>query len=202
MSIRKAIIAGLVAPAFVAGTAHAVELGPYVGASVGQTTAKADTTLLVRDGSGGFVGHTFHFDKQETGYKIYGGFNFLPWLGVEGGYVDLGSPEDHATTLAGQGINGKADLTGWEAFLVGTLPLGPIDAFVKAGAVAADFNLKIHGSALPTNVNADDSDSMFAYGGGVAYSFGKFAVRVEAEGYDVSKLDDLYLISAGLTYHL
>jgi OOP family OmpA-OmpF porin len=190
MSIRKAIVTSLVVPALAAGAAAhaAVEIGPYIGASVGQTTAKAD------------VG-TFNFDKQETGYKLYGGFNFLPWLGVEGGYVDFGNPSDSANTLAG-GIDGDADLTGWQAFLVGTLPLGPVDVFVKAGGIAADFNLKLHGSALPTNISESDSDSMFAYGAGVAYSFGKFAVRVEAEGYDVDTLDDLYLISAGLTYHL
>jgi Outer membrane protein beta-barrel domain len=202
MSIRKAIVMSLVAPAFAAGTAHAAEIGPYFGASVGQTTAKADVKALVSDGEGGTVQDTFHFDKQEAGYQVYGGYNFLPWLGVEAGYVDFGNPSDHATTLAGDGLNGQADLTGWQAFAVGTLPLGPVDAFVKAGAIAADFKLKIHGSALATNLNAKDNENEFAYGGGVSYSFGKFSLRAEADGYDTNKLKDLYLISAGLTYHI
>ena len=203
MSIRKAIVTSLVAPAFAAGAAHAAEIGPYFGASVGQTTAKADTTLAVTNPTPppATIGHTFHFDKQETGYKLYGGYNFLPRLGVEAGYVDFGNPSDHSTVASG-GINGEADLTGWQAFAVGTLPLGPLDVFVKAGGIAGDLKLKIHGSALPTNYNEHDNNNEFAYGAGVAYTFGKFSVRAEAEGYDVSKLKDLYLISAGLTYHI
>jgi OmpA-OmpF porin, OOP family len=198
MSLRSTTLAAAVAvPLFAASAVYGAEPGFYIGASAGQTTAKASATLpLVGGGT-----NTFHFDKTETGYKGYLGYNFLPWLGVEGGYVDLGSPEDHATVAGVGGINGKADLNGWEGFLVGSLPIGPVDLFAKAGAIRANFDLKINGSALPTNLNAHDSNSLFAWGGGLAWNFARhWALRAEYESYDVSKLDDLYFVSGGITY--
>jgi OOP family OmpA-OmpF porin len=194
----KTVLATLIAPAFVAGAAQAAEPGFYLGGSVGQSTAKASAGI--DDGEGGF--NTFHFDKTETGYKAFVGFNFLPFLGVEGGYVDFGSPEDHAV-FGIQSIDGEVDATGWEAFLVGTLPIGPVDLFVKAGGIEASFDLKVHDN-LGTGQTFKDSESneMFAYGAGAQWNIGKFGIRVEAEGYDVSKLDDLYFISLGATYHL
>jgi outer membrane protein OmpA-like peptidoglycan-associated protein len=197
MSLRSKMLATAVAaPLLAASVAYGAEPGFYIGASAGQTTAKADATLpLVGGGT-----NTFHFDKQETGYKGYVGYNFLPWLGVEGGYVDLGSPEDHVTLTSGAGINGKADITGWEGFLVGILPIGPVDLFGKAGAINADADLKISGSALPTNFNAHDSNSKFAWGAGLAWNLGHWALRAEYEEYDTNALDDLYFISGGVTY--
>jgi len=198
MTIRmKTVLATLIAPAFAAGTAHAAETGLYFGGSVGQTTAKASATVQ----TGPITFNTFHFDKQETGYKAYAGFNFLPFLGVEGGYVDFGSPSD-STNFGGTTIKGEVDATGWEAFLVGNLPIGPVDLFVKAGGIEASFDLKVHDNFTGNSAKDSESNQMFAYGAGAQWNIGKFGVRVEAEGYDVSKLDDLYFISAGVTYHL
>ena len=194
----KTVLATLIAPAFAAGTAHAAETGFYFGGSVGQTTAKASATI--DDGDGGF--NTFHFDKTETGWKGFVGFNFLPFLGVEGGYVDFGSPQDNAV-FGLQQVDGEVDATGWEAFLVGYLPIGPVDLFVKAGGIEASIDLKVHENLGAGQTFKDsESNQMFAYGAGAQWNIGKFGIRVEAEGYDVSKLDDLYLISAGVTYHL
>lgn len=174
---KKMALAALLAPAFAAGTAHAAETGFYFGGSVGQTTIKIDD---------------FNLDADDTGWKAFAGFNFLPWLGVEGGYVDFGSPSDNSL---GQSVD--IDLTGWQAFLVGNLPLGPVDLFVKAGGIEAKADL--HVSGLGTE---DDSDEYAAWGAGAAFNFGKFAVRAEYEGYDADNVDDWYILSLGLTYHL
>ena len=195
---KKAVLATLIAPVFAAATAHAAETGFYIGGSVGQSTAKASTGSL-QTGVGQF--NTFHFDKEETGYKAFVGFNFLPFLGVEGGYVDFGGPSDDESFGATR-IDAELDATGWQAFVVGTLPIGPVDLFVKAGGIEASFDLKVGNSFNNQHRNESESNEMFAYGAGAAFHFGRFGVRVEAEGYDVSKLDDLYLISIGATYHL
>ncbi len=176
---RKMWMATLVAPALSFGSAHAVELGPYVGGSVGQTTIKIDDNAI-------------DFDKSDTGWKLYAGYNFLPWLGVEGGYIDFGSPSDGSF-----GNNVDIDLTGWEAFVVGSLPVGPVDLFVKAGGIAAKVDVHVSGFG-----SEDNSDEYFAYGAGAAWNIGKFAIRVEAEGYDDNDVDDLYFLSAGVTYRL
>lgn len=198
MTIRmKTVLATLIAPAF-AGTAHAADMGLYFGGSVGQTTAKASATVA----TSAITSNTFHFDNDDTGYKAFVGFNFLPFLGVEGGYVDFGSPSDDANFL-GVRVNGDVDATGWEAFVVGTLPIGPVDLFIKGGAIESSIDLKVHSNFLGGRSFKDsESNEMAAYGAGAAFNFGKFGVRVEAEGYDVDKLDDLYFVSLGATYHL
>jgi OOP family OmpA-OmpF porin len=198
MTIRmKAVLATFISPAFAAGTAHAAETGLYFGGSVGQTTAKASAPVQI---SSIPTFSTFHFDNNDTGYKAFVGYNFQPFLGVEGGYVDFGSPSDN-TNFGFIGVNGEFDATGWEAFLVGTLPIGPVDLFVKAGGIESSMDLKVHDS-LGRSAKDSESNEMFAYGAGVAINFGQFALRVEAEAYDVSKLDDLYFISLGATYRL
>jgi OOP family OmpA-OmpF porin len=179
------------------GTASAAEDGFYVGAGVGQSTIKASTDPLP---VGGGAFNTFHFDKSDTGYKGYVGYNFLPWLGVEGGYVEFGNPSD-SKVIGATTLNGKAEASGWQAFVVGTLPVGPVDLFVKAGGIETNADIKVHDNFSGLTAKANESNQLFAYGIGAAYNFGHFSFRIENEGYKVDKLDDLYLVSAGLTYH-
>ena len=197
------ILALSMAPIFAAGTASAAQEGFYVGAGAGETTAKASTgPLLVSTPPDVF--NTFHFDKNETGYKGFVGYNFLPWLGVEGGYVDLGSPSQNwqrGTTS----LQGDVNADGWEGFVVGYLPIGPVDIFAKVGGIASNIDLKLKDSVVgqPTqHFSESDSNGMWAYGGGVAYNFGHWSLRAEYEWYDVNKLDDLYMVSGSLTYRI
>jgi outer membrane protein OmpA-like peptidoglycan-associated protein len=198
---RIAKVTAFIATAFITGAAFAAEPGFYIGASAGQTTAKASTDpVLVSTPPDVF--NTFHFDKDETGYKGFVGYNFVPWLGVEGGYVELGNPSQ-GWTVGTTRIEGEVDANGWEGFLVGTLPLGPVDIFAKVGGIAANIDLKVKASVVgqPTqHFSESDSNGMLAYGGGIAYNFGHWAIRAEYEAYDVNKLDDLYFVSGGLTY--
>ena len=197
----KAAVAAVIGSVFAIGTAFAAEPGFYIGASAGQTTAKASSDPILVAPPATF--NTFHFDKDETGYKGYVGYNFLPWLGVEGGYVELGNPSQ-GQTIGTTRIEGEIDANGWEGFVVGTLPLGPVDVFAKVGGIASniDFDGKVSTTFQPTqNFSESDSNGMWAYGGGIAYNFGNWAIRAEYEAYDVDKLDDLYFISGGLTYH-
>ncbi len=193
MKITGSVIAtGLVAMAS-AGATFAAEPGFYIGGSAGQSTAKASADL---------PGGTVHYDKDETGYKGFVGYNFLPWLGVEGGYVELGSSSQNFLqgTTTGQA---EVSANGWEGFLVGTLPLGNFDVFAKVGGIAANIDLKLKQTVLgqPTqHFSRQEGNEMMAYGAGAAYNFGHWAVRAEYEAYDVDKLDDLYFVSGGLTY--
>jgi outer membrane protein OmpA-like peptidoglycan-associated protein len=192
----KTVIAAFVAATLGAGSAGAANTGLYIGAGGGQTTAKASADVTLVDDST----NTFHFDKTETAWKGFVGYNFLPWLGVEAGYVDFGSPSDSVDIIGVGTIDGEVNATGWEGFLVGTLPIGPVDLFVKAGGIKSDIELKAHGSALPTNLSEKDSNGMWAYGGGIGYNIGHFGIRAEYTAYDVDKLDDLYVVSGSLIY--
>ena len=106
-SYRNAILPALcLAGALgLSGAAQAADSGFYLGGSIGQTTLKVPSDVTdVPD-----------FNEDDTGYKLYGGYNFnlaLFNLGVEGGYIDFGSPSgslDTDTSLKIDAETGKVE---------------------------------------------------------------------------------------------
>ncbi len=183
--LRKMAPLLLLAPAVLSFHIHAAEPGFYVGGSYGQTNVDMDA------GDFGYSGHNdFKIDGDDTGWKAYLGYNFLPWLGLEGGYTDFGGISDNV-----RGTSVDVDITGWDGFMVLSLPLGSWDLFAKAGAINFKTDLNLGSS------KEDDNDVQFAYGAGVAYNFGHWSIRAEAEGFDDNEIDDFYFLSAGVTYH-
>lgn len=183
--MRKAIWLGLMGACLLAtGLAQAgTESGFFIGAGIGQAGVEQD--LDIDEGS-------LKFDADDTGYKLFAGFNFgvLPFLdlAVEGGYVNLGEPDD---TVAGETV--KVEVSGFDAFGLAGLSFGPLGVFGKVGLIAADTDTK--GAA-----GADDSSTDPAYGVGVRLALGSFAVRAEYEYFDIDDLDGADLLSASLVY--
>jgi OOP family OmpA-OmpF porin len=180
MFSKTLLLAAFASSLAFAVSAHASDTGLYVGGSVGQTTLKIND---------------INFDESDTTYKIFAGYMILPFLGVEGGYVNFGSPNRH---YSGAG-SVELDLDGWEAFVVGNLPLGPVDLFVKAGGLSYNVDVKTNGPVFG-NLSGNDSDEVGAYGAGAAVALGPIKVRGEYTYYDVNHVDDAYLLSVGLTY--
>ncbi len=165
--------------------AFAAEEGIYIGASGGQTNVKQNAAHY------GYPGpYDVELDDDDTGWKAYLGYNFFPWLGVEGGYIDFGSI---SRTVFTQDID--VDFSGWDAFAVGRLPVGPVDLFVKAGVIDLKSELDVSNAGSSNN-----NDTEFAYGAGVAYNYGNWAVRLEAESFESSISKDFYFVSGGITY--
>ena len=179
---KKLALAALLAPALAIGSVYAAEPGFYLGASGGQSFIDDD------------YDNNIEIDDDETGWKAYLGYQFLPWLGVEAGYVDFGTYNSNNVL---QNTNAELDLSAWQGFLVGTLPIGPVDLFAKVGA--ADLEGELDTQNFGQN---SENDTQLAYGVGAAYNFGKghWSLRVEAEGYDDNEVDDFYFLSAGITY--
>jgi len=167
------------------GTSYAAEEGIYIGASGGQTEVDQNAAHY---GYGG--PYNVEIRDDDTGWKAYLGYNFFPWLGVEGGYVDFGSV---SRSLFEQNID--VDFSGWDGFVVGRLPVGPVDVFVKAGAIAMKTELDVN-----TAGSQNDNDTQFAYGAGIAYNYGNWSLRAEAEAFDDNTIDDFYFVSGGITY--
>jgi hypothetical protein len=184
---KVSVIALLTASLGFAGSANAGSTGLYVGGGVGQTTVKASTNA-------GVAG-TLHFDEDDTSYKLFAGYMILPFLGFEGGYTNFGSPNKNFN-----GASVDFDVDGWEAFVVGVLPLGPVDLFAKVGGVEINVDAKVRAGGS-TLASGSDSDEKAAYGVGAAVGLGGIKVRAEYTAYDVSdNIDDLYMVSVGLTY--
>lgn len=184
--LKRGLVAGLLASALlIAGPAMA-DSGFYLGGSLGQTTL--ETEIMDPIGGGSFT-----FDEDDSSWKAYGGFTFdLPVikLGVEGGYRDLGGPS--ATYAAGAyGV----DVTAWDAFGVAGFDLGPLSLFGKLGFISWDADFTEDGF----DAGSDDGTDT-AYGVGAAINLGSFQLRAEYEMFDVSDVEDLYMLSAGFVY--
>jgi outer membrane protein OmpA-like peptidoglycan-associated protein len=189
---------------FVSGAASAAPEGFFIGAGAGQSTMKAK--------SDNNVGPKVDLNESDTSYKGYAGYNFTPWLGVEGGYVELGNQdqsESQLVVVSGFPDEEKVEVSanGWQGFAVLYLPLGNFDLFAKVGGIAAniDVETKLHfpGPVPPAGTQhnkSSEGNGMMAYGAGAAYNFGHWSIRAEYEAYDVNKLDDLYNVTGSLQY--
>ncbi len=151
---------------------QAADNGIYIGAGVGQSNVDIDAGVTQIDG-------------DDTGFKVIAGFRPLDWFGVEVNYIDFGKVSD-------SGVNVESDALA--AYAVGFLPLGPVDLFAKAGVASADTSV---GTSLG-RVSDDSTD--FAYGAGLQFRLLSLSARIEYEIFDLEDVDDLNMISVGLTY--
>jgi len=181
MLFKSSIVAAFATLVAMATPAHAGDTGLYIGGSAGQTTVKQDD---------------IDFDESDTSYKAFVGYMILPFLGVEGGYVNFGGPNKSYGSLGSVDI----DVDGWEAFVLGALPLGPVEVFAKVGVLSYDIDAKAQGAGFGS-ISGSDSDEVGAAGVGVAFAIDKFKIRGEYTYYDVSDIDDVYMLSAGVSYH-
>jgi len=159
------------------------ETGFYLGGSLGS----ADLDGSIRDGK-----TDINFNDDDSGYKIFAGYNFgvVPMidLAIEGSYVDFG---EGASEI--QGGNASVGVKGWDAFGLAGVKLGPVGLFAKAGAIAWDSESEIRSNKL------DDSGSDPAYGAGVRFQIGSLAIRGEYEVFDIDVAEVEY-VSVGAAW--
>lgn len=158
----------------------AAERGFYAGAGVGQMNTEVDDGYVYP-----FV---FDFDENDVGFKVFGGYRFFPWLGVEGAYVDGGSPE---TKGSDGDIRGRLgiEVQSLVAAAVFALPIGEsFEVFLKPGVAYWDSStsISVTGPTISDKASADDSGSAFFLGAGAGWNFGKAGLRLEYEWFDVA----------------
>lgn len=163
-----------------------------VAGSVGSARAElyAGASAMTTDAEFSSSGSTF--DSSEFSWKLYGGFTFLKFLGVEASYRDLGS---HSDTAGGTKLD--ADLEAYGLDVRGILPLGKVRLFAKVGY--ADIQSKGSTTSGGFAQSFDDSDWKTVYGAGAEFFFSDhFGVRAEWEKFDADA--DLSSISAGVQF--
>ena len=158
--------------------AVAADNGFYLGGSIGQANLQID------DLTGGALADD-DFDADDTAFKLIAGIRPLDWLAVEASYVNFGEAEDEV-----MGVPLRAEGDGISAFAVGFLAVGPVDLFAKGGLITWDSKI--------TGFDEDGTD--LAYGVGAQFRFLSLGVRAEYERFDVDEVDDLSMISIGVTY--
>lgn len=181
--------------------------GFYGGLSIGQSRADIDQERISAGLLGGGLATTaFTRDESDTAYKLFGGYQFNRYLGVEAGYFNLGKFGFTATTAPAGTLNGRIKLDGFNLDLVGTLPLTQrLSAIGRVGAQHARARDTFSGTGAVSVLDPNPSakDTHLKYGVGLQYAFSpSFLLRAEAERYRVNDAvgnrGDVNMVSLGV----
>lgn len=172
----RVLVAGA---ALLSATAFAQDTGFTLGANLGGAHWKGND-------AGGLA-----VDSSDTGGKIFGGYRFSPYFGVEAGYADLGK-------FSGPSGNLKAN--GYFVDAVGTWPLAGTGLSLL-GRVGA-FDGKLRSDTL--GVVDHERSTNLKVGAGLQYDLNpRLALRTEWERYRFDAIgikDDTDLYSVGVNY--
>ncbi len=216
---RTSLLSILIAGLFVAAPAHAQW---YVGASAGtsdsQLSAGAQSSGNLQ--AQGFSGAQNSLDKNDTGYRVFGGFKFWQYFGVELGAVDLGKFRNHTDVSAnpvGAGfLNNEIKVKGVDLGVTGSVPVGDnFSVFGRVGAFASEAKSAIDSGGSVALYNGSSANykkrtASATYGVGVEYRLTPaVAIRGEWTRFEKIKNVDIFgregdfainLYGVGITY--
>jgi hypothetical protein len=120
-----------------AGMAQADEnpSGFYVGGGVGQFNVQIDDIDQTDDA-------IEQLDDDDTAWKGFVGWRFNRYISLEAAYIDFGSPGSRSDASGSSG-DYSLDLAGFAPYVMGILPVGPVELFAKAGYYFYDVDLNV-----------------------------------------------------------
>jgi len=159
--------------------------GAYVGAGWGRFN------LHVRHLDAGNTSVTSITTADDNAWKAFVGYRLNPYISLEGDYVDFGRPSDRFTATGSNG-NYRVDLSGFAPYVIGTIPLGPVELSAKLGYVYYNVDSRVNfdspGSGQSAGIDTSHSRTDLAYGAGVGATFFEH-LNVKAE-YEVLDIDN------------
>lgn len=145
--------------------------GLYLGAGLGDFSTEIDSISDV----------DIDFDEDSDAVRFFGGWRFNRFFAVQVDYYDFGD-----STAAFELLEIESEATGIAPSLVGTLPLGPIELFARAGWLFYDLEVRSDGDQL-----FDDSGNDFVYGGGIGVTvLERLALRAEYEVVEINEVEN------------
>lgn len=183
---RIALLAGAALFTLSSINAAAAESGFFMGGSLGTAAVEANVNdgIVLPDPAP-------VFDEDDFGWKFLAGYDFALSdafsLGIEGGYVDLGSPSADVVT-----VPISLDPTGLNLYGTAGVDIGPVGLFAKYGFIDWEVDGTIGG------IDFKDDGNDPAYGVGVRFNLGSVEIRGEYEIFDISDAEDVTLLSAGI----
>lgn len=184
--MKRLSLALLLALGFGAAPAIAADTGFYAGAGIGIFNTEISESDI-----------GLKFDEDDTGFKVFGGYQFLPWLGAELAYIDGGESSVSTSDPAFGSAKLEVDVSAITAAAVGTLPIGEMfELYGKLGIAMWDGKLTASASGLiceelelgetcAESVSDDGTDFFWGIGAGINIGE-QFNVRVE---YEVLEID-------------
>lgn len=196
--MKSKIVASAVAAALLLGTTSALAQtenasGPYVGLGWGQFNADIENLSDVGTTAGNII------DSDDNAWKAFVGWRFAPFIALEVAYLDLGSPNDR---FDGGGTRGNytLDVSGFSPYVIGTVPIGPVELFGKIGYYFYDVDLSLDLDSPGPDLDSSSSRQDFVYGVGAGLTFLEHLhVRAEYEWIDLENAgnsDALWLSAA------
>lgn len=176
-----------------AGDAWADESGPYVSAGLGRAEMRAKSGL-----GGGLVVE----DKDDSSWTLDLGYRFNRNLAFNLGYVDLGEADGYLALPDRSQFSGRRGVAaeGATLALVGILPIGHWEPYVKAGMLFAKRDSRLDGQLLGYSVThriERESEDPF-FGAGLRYP-AKAPLQVY---FDVTYFDEVGGSTTGSSSYL
>jgi OOP family OmpA-OmpF porin len=158
--------------------------GPYIGAGIGQFNTKISHFEDVDNGIQDIS------NSDDTAWKIFAGYRFLPYLGVEAAYIDFGKPSDDFSATGSNG-NYRVKIHGFAPSLIGRVPLGPVELFAKVGEYYYNVDTRVDFDAPGPGIHTKHSRNDFLWGGGVsAVVLSRLELRAEYEKVEIDNFKD------------
>ena len=180
--------------------------GMYLGFGIGQAKV-----IDWAQYAGDFVNASFgsptpvSADNRSLGFKVFGGYQFNKYFGVEGGFVDFNDVKS-SSTVAGpaRSVYTTAENDAWTLAAVGTLPVSKrVSVFGKVGAASWSSNLRTiatNATGVTTSATKGSDGYDVFYGLGASYALlDSIDVRAEIERYKFDSLD-INLMTAGMAF--
>ncbi len=135
-------------------------------------------------------------DDSSAGFKVFGGYRFNKWFGLEGGYYEFGDfDEDLDPPNPGGGATVRIDGLVGSALLFAPLDSSDFDAFAKVGYYSFDQQLELD----DTGVSSNSPSGLMLGAGARFYVSEQFAIRAEGEWFDIDQ-GDLWTLNLGFEY--
>jgi OOP family OmpA-OmpF porin len=197
-------------------TAPAFYFGGGVGGGyINPQTSSSDIATALNTGNPPLcVGCTVSFSKDTTdvGWKLFGGYRFNPYIGIEGSYADIGTFNQKVTltggTVAGVPVAGtvvklKYQVTSWNLMAVGRFPFPETNFFLQGKLGGAYVMTKNSPSVNGVGLSDEKSERWnLLFGGGFGYDFTNgLTVVLEYENFgtagdnDTGKANNAALLS-------
>lgn len=190
MSKIRKIAAVLLVLSGLAAAPHALAQF-YFGGSFGKSDLDSGNVVpdLITSGS---------VDGDDSGFKIYGGYQFNPHFGLEITYVDLGNARYSGNFGPATVTGGSLETTGANFSAVGTIPLNPaFSLFGKLGFFVWEQKARDTTNGLPFSGKDDGADLSLGLGANINLTR-NVSLRVEWERFEA--FDSIDFLSAGVLF--